>query len=115
MHGLHAKHTEILKGSIVEIENTNKLEEQPGHPIHAFKLENQELDKLINTQLKVHLEEFEKEENHENILKLLEDINLLRYIDKHYSRKVNLIFPYLETYGIFEPKTNMWRSNDFHP
>ncbi|MFJ5760716.1 DUF438 domain-containing protein [Neobacillus sp. NPDC093182] len=113
IHRLHAKHTEIFKGSIVEIENTYKPEEQPGHPIHTFKLENQELDKLVNTQLKVHLEEFEKEDSHENILKLLEDINLLLDIDKHYSRKENLIFPYLETYGIFGPTTNMWRINDF--
>ena len=34
-------------------------------------------------------------------------------IDKHYSRKENLIFPYLETYGIFGPTTNMWRIDDF--
>lgn len=113
MHRLHAKHTEIFKGSIEEIENTNKPEEQPGHPIHTYKLENRELDKLVNTQLKVHLEQFEKEDSHENILKLLEDINLLLDIDKHYSRKENLIFPYLETYGIFGPTTNMWRINDF--
>jgi uncharacterized protein len=113
MHRLHAKHTEIFKDSIEEIENSNKPEEQPGHPIHTFKLENQELDKLINTQLKVHLEQFEKDDNHENIFKLLEDINLLLDIDKHYSRKENLIFPYLETYGIFGPTTNMWRINDF--
>jgi uncharacterized protein len=113
MHRLHAKHTEIFKGAIEEIENTNKPEEQPGHPIHTFKLENQELDKLVNTQLKVHLEQFEKEDSRENILKLVEDINLLLDIDKHYSRKENLIFPYLETYGIFGPTTNMWRINDF--
>ena len=113
MHHLHAKHTEIFRGSIEEVEKTYKPEEQPGHPIHTFIIENKELDKLVNTQLQVHLEQFEKEDSSENIIKLLEDINLLLDIDKHYSRKENLIFPYLETYGIYGPTNNMWRINDF--
>jgi uncharacterized protein len=113
MHRLHAKHTEIFRGSIEEVEKTYKPEEQPGHPIHTFILENKELDKLVNTQLQVHLEQFEKDDNSENIIKLLEDINLLLDVDKHYSRKENLIFPYLETYGIYGPTNNMWRINDF--
>jgi DUF438 domain-containing protein len=113
MHHLHAKHTEIFRGSIEEVEKTYKPEEQPGHPIHTFIIENKELDKLVNTQLQVHLKQFEKEDSSENIIKLLEDINLLLDIDKHYSRKENLIFPYLETYGIYGPTNNMWRINDF--
>src|SRR4051794_20567420 len=39
MDRIHAKHTEIFKDSIEEIEKTNKPEEQPGHPIHTFILE----------------------------------------------------------------------------
>ncbi|MDQ0999637.1 DUF438 domain-containing protein [Neobacillus niacini] len=113
MHRLHAKHTEIFKGAIEEAEKTNKPEEQPGHPIHTFVLENKELDKLVNTQLQVHLGQFEIEDSQEIVLLLLEDINLLLDIDKHYSRKENLIFPYLETYGIYGPTNNMWRINDF--
>ena len=53
------------------------------------------------------------EDSTENIYKLIEDINLLLDIDKHYSRKENLIFPYLEKYGIYGPTTNMWRIDDF--
>jgi uncharacterized protein len=113
MHRLHAKHTEIFKGAIEEVEKPNTPEEQPGHPIHTFILENKEIDKLVNTQLQVHLDQFEMEDSQENILLLLEDINLLLDIDKHYSRKENLIFPYLETYGIYGPTNNMWRINDF--
>jgi uncharacterized protein len=113
IHHLHAKHTEIFKGSIEEIEKTNKPEQQPGHPIHTFILENKELDKLVNVQLKGHVAEFVQSDDPENVFKLIEDINLLLDIDKHYSRKENLIFPYLETYGIYGPTTNMWRINDF--
>ncbi|MDR7078067.1 DUF438 domain-containing protein [Neobacillus niacini] len=113
MHRLHAKHTEIFKDSIEEIEKTYKPEEQPGHPIHTFVLENKELDKLVNIQIKGHIEDFVQADSPENVFKLLEDINLLLDIDKHYSRKENLIFPFLETYGIYGPTTNMWRINDF--
>jgi DUF438 domain-containing protein len=61
----------------------------------------------------MHLNQFEKEDIAENVFKLMEDINLLLDIDKHYSRKENLIFPYLERYGINGPSTNMWRIDDF--
>ncbi|WML40023.1 DUF438 domain-containing protein [Neobacillus sp. OS1-2] len=112
---LYAQHTAIFKGSIEEekVEQVKKPEDQPGHPVHTFKLENQELDKLLKTQLQIHLWQFEKEDSAEHVFMLLEDVNLLLDIDKHYSRKENLIFPYLEKYGIYGPTTNMWRIDDF--
>ncbi|MGJ7045497.1 DUF438 domain-containing protein [Thermoanaerobacterium thermosulfurigenes] len=33
-------------------------------------------------------------------------------IDKHYSRKENLLFPYLEKYGITGPPSVMWGVDD---
>ncbi|MFZ7946814.1 MULTISPECIES: DUF438 domain-containing protein [Bacillaceae] len=111
---LYTKHTAIFKGSIEEeSEQYRKPEEQPGHPIHTFKLENQEIEKLLKTQIQIHLWQFDKDDSTENVYTLLEDINLLLDIDKHYSRKENLIFPYLEKYGIYGPTTNMWRIDDF--
>jgi uncharacterized protein len=106
---------EVLKGSVEEVENgqTQRPEDQPGHPIHTFKLENKELNQLVQTKVKVHLEQFLKDDSSENVYKLLEDMNLLLDIDKHFSRKENLIFPYLEKYGIYGPTTNMWRMDDF--
>jgi len=111
---LYHQHSAIFQGAIVEDGTQNgRLEEQPGHPVHTFKRENQEIDKLLSKKLQVHLEEFMKEDSTENIYKLMEDINRLLDIEKHYSRKENLIFPYLEKYGIFGPTTNMWRIDDF--
>ncbi|RSD26874.1 DUF438 domain-containing protein [Mesobacillus subterraneus] len=88
-------------------------EDEPGHPVHTFELENREIEKLLQNRLRVHLEQFTLEDSAENINLLLEDCNLLYDIDKHYSRKENLIFPYLEKYGIYGPTTNMWRIDDF--
>jgi uncharacterized protein len=114
VHRLYAAHMEIFKGAIEEEDHRiSRPEDQPGHPVHTFKLENRELDKLVQSKLKVHLELFEQEDTPENIYKLVEDINLLLDIDKHFSRKENLIFPYLEKYGIYGPTNNMWRIDDF--
>lgn len=111
---IYHQHTEIFKGAIVEpADRLQKPEEQPGHPIHTFKLENRELENLVNTKLQAHLWRFENEDTEENVFKLLEDVNLLLDIQKHFSRKENLIFPYLEKYGIYGPTTNMWRIDDF--
>ncbi|HHY74304.1 MAG TPA: DUF438 domain-containing protein [Bacillus bacterium] len=109
----YSLHTEILKGAVEEIELPQNPEDEPGHPVHTFKLENREIAKLLETKLQIHLVEFAKEDSSENVYRLLEDCNLLLDIDKHYSRKENLIFPYLERYGIYGPSTNMWRIDDF--
>lgn len=38
----------------------------------------------------------------------MEDFNALWEIDKHYLRKEDLLFPYLEKYGITAPPKVMW-------
>jgi len=105
-------HTAIFKGSIEEIHRSDKPEDQPGHPVHTWKLENKEIDMLVNFKLQLHVERFEKEDSDENRFKLLEDLNLLLDVDKHYSRKENLLFPYLEKYGIDGPTKVMWGVDD---
>lgn len=75
--------------------------------------ENKEIDLLLNFKMQLHLERFEKEDHRDNILKLLTDLNLLADVDKHYSRKENLLFPYLEKYGITGPSQVMWAVDDF--
>ncbi|MGJ7919001.1 DUF438 domain-containing protein [Neobacillus sp. LXY-4] len=105
-------HAAIFKGSIEEIHRSDKAEDQPGHPIHTWKLENKEIDLLVNFKLQLHFERFLKEDSEENVYKLIEDLNLLLDIDKHYSRKENLLFPYLEKYGIFGPTKVMWGVDD---
>lgn len=110
---LYSAHLEIFKGSIEQKDRLIRPEEEPGHPIHTFVLENRELAKLVYNQVQPHLDEFQEDDKEEIILKLIEDCNLLLDVDKHYSRKENLVFPYLEKYGIFGPTNNMWRIDDF--
>lgn len=100
-------HAEVFKGTLEEIHHPDQI---PGHPVHTFKLENRAFEELINEKLLVHLEEFKNDDS--NTTKLLEDINLLWDIEKHYSRKENLLFPYLEKYGITAPPQVMWGVDD---
>ncbi|OPA79451.1 PAS domain S-box protein [Paenibacillus selenitireducens] len=105
-------HASIFEGSIDQIHRSDRPEDQPGHPIHTFKIENKEIDLLVNFKIQLHLEQFQKEDSKEHIFKLIEDLNLLLDVDKHYSRKENLLFPYLEKYGINGPSKVMWGVDD---
>lgn len=105
-------HAAVVGTSIETIHQAVQPELQPGHPIHTFKLENQEIDKLVNIKLAIHTDRLEKEKNEENIFKVVSDLNLLYDVDKHYSRKENLLFPYLEKYGVYGPTKVMWGVDD---
>jgi uncharacterized protein len=104
-------HREIFKDFIEDTINRHP-EEQPGHPVYTFNLENRELEKLVS-KIKKHLQVFEADDHNENRLKLLGDCNLLLDIRKHYERKEQLLFPYLEKYGIYGPTNMMWKIDDF--
>jgi len=105
-------HASIFKGSL---DNQPEPEMIPGHPIHTFKQENRALEDLI-VEIRPRIEELKSadgEQQQEKIaIELLEKYNLLADINKHYSRKENLIFPYLEKYGITAPPKVMWGVDD---
>ncbi|MDG5789854.1 DUF438 domain-containing protein [Evansella sp. AB-P1] len=105
-------HTEVFKGSIEDIHGTDDKFRTEGHPVHTFMLENKEIDRMVNFTLALHLEQFKKEQTEEQLMKLQEDLTKLLTIDLHYSRKENLLFPYLEKYGIFGPTQVMWGVDD---
>ena len=98
-------HAAVFKGSISDIHKPRGQEEIPGHPIHTFRLENKAIEKLVQEKIKPDAERFESDDSDENIEALQRDIRELREVD--ISRKENLLFPYLEKYGITAPKV-MW-------
>lgn len=102
-------HAEVFKGTLEEIHHP---EQTPGHPVHTFKMENEALNKLMDEDINKLLQNFKENDSQENLIKLIENINLLLDIDKHYSRKENLLFPYLENYGITSPPQVMWGKDD---
>lgn len=109
-------HASVFKGSIEEIHREDfegeEPENTPGHPIHTFKLENRELEKLIDDSIMRNLEAYKGNASVDSKNKLLADLNALLDIDKHYSRKENILFPFLEKYGVTAPPKVMWGVDD---
>ncbi|NLM13385.1 MAG: DUF438 domain-containing protein [Epulopiscium sp.] len=105
-------HAAVFKGSIEEIHRPVKPEDTPGHPVHTFKLENRAIERLIHDRIQPHLQDLRVNDNKENIEKLIGDFNALWEIDKHYLRKENLLFPFMEKYGITAPPKVMWGVDD---
>lgn len=105
-------HAAVFKGSIEEIHQPVNQEEIPGHPVHTFKMENRALERLIEKTIKPLLEELKKEDKPETREKLSEGFLKLWELDKHYLRKENLLFPYMEKYGITAPPKVMWGVDD---
>lgn len=89
-------HAAVFKGSIDEIHMPDNPADIPGHPIHTFKMENRAIERHISKQLKPLLFELVEDDNKITREKLVDQLNTLYELDKHYSRKENLIFSYLE-------------------
>lgn len=97
-------HTAVFKGSIEEIHNNDADDAIPGHPVHTFRLENSIIAEKTNEIIRL----LTKNNPDTLILKLKE----LTEIDKHYSRKENIIFPLLEKHNITGPPKVMWAIDD---
>jgi len=104
-------HAAMFKGSIEEIHRPTDPKDIPGHPVNTFFNENRAIEKLLD-KIRKEMENFKHNDSKENALKLVTLFNELWDIDKHYSRKENLIFPYLEKYGITAPPKVMWGVDD---
>ena len=102
-------HAAVFKETLEEIHHPEQV---PGHPIYTLKKENGALEEYIEGTLRKNMEKFKKDDSEENILKLRENFNFIWDIDKHYSRKENLIFPFLEKHGVTAPPKVMWGVDD---
>ncbi len=105
-------HTEALEGYI-DLSGMKIV--PPGHPVDTFKAENRELEKIaarLNELFDTAKEEIKKGGSIEFINRLKALFNSLTDVDKHYRRKENLLFPYLEKHGITGPPKVMWGKHD---
>jgi PAS domain S-box-containing protein len=105
-------HAAVFKGSIAEIHREQKPEETPGHPVHTLKLENREIEKQINDRIKPLLEKLKTHADTMLRAELLKALGELAGIDRHYAKKENLLFPFMEKHGITAPPKVMWGVDD---
>ncbi len=82
-------------------------ETSPAHPVYLFKLENREIEKLT-ASLKELIEKRKNYELQQLLQNMRELIARLKDVEKHYERKEQLLFPYLEKQGFFGPSKVMW-------
>ena len=108
-------HAMVLDGNI---DHTDAKAIPAGHPVDTFKKENRELEKLV-LQLNSIYENVKRtagsnsdEVIDTSVMQMLSIFNALMDVDKHYRRKENLLFPFLETKGITGPPTVMWGKHD---
>ncbi|NLK99966.1 MAG: DUF438 domain-containing protein [Clostridiales bacterium] len=105
-------HAAVFKGSIEEIHMPDNPADIPGHPIHTFKMENRALERLMDKTIKPLLNELIENDNQKLRENILTEFTKLYELDKHYLRKENLLFPFLEKYEITGPPQVMWGVDD---
>lgn len=101
-------HASVFKGSIEDIHRAPVSSELPGHPADTLKRENSAIEKKIDevrTQLALLPDADAKDKVKAGLKRLTE-------IDRHYLKKENLFFPYMEQYGITAPPKVMWGVDD---
>lgn len=105
-------HTEALKGNI----DTSMAKAFPeGHPVDTFIKENRalqsEIDNIQHEYYKINSKNSEDGCN-EILIAIHQHFNNLMDVEKHYVRKENLVFPYLEKNNITGPPMVMWGKHD---
>ncbi len=105
-------HSAVFKGSIDEIHRTNSSIYTPGHPLNTLKRENDQIKQFLGVKVRFHLDLLKGHDTKENREKIIKDLDKLKEIERHYLKKENLIFPYLEKYGMTGPPQVMWGVDD---
>ncbi len=105
-------HSAAMRGAL---DTSNAQDAPPGHPVHTFKKENEALSGEVALADRL-ITEIEQLPSDDDVLEQYGQLRLrfgrLSDVGKHYSRKENLLFPYLEKKGITGPPTVMWGKDD---
>ncbi|MDW7669065.1 MAG: DUF438 domain-containing protein [Bacillota bacterium] len=103
-------HASVFKGSIEDIHKPNDESEIPGHPANILIRENKVIETFIEEDIKPLIKKLFKEEFLLKFKSKMEE--LIELVDLHYVKKENLLFPFMEKYGITAPPQVMWGVDD---
>lgn len=103
-------HVSVFESSLKKKGSPKNL---AGHPIHTFIQENKELKKRLK-EIRVYLNKLRKKNfgDLDIFNKIKSCFEELKQIEKHYLRKENQLFPYLEKAGFTGPSKVMWAKDD---
>lgn len=82
------------------------------HPAELIKSENQAISDFLASQLNPLFKTYLQEATSDHLTNLLNALDILSVVDRHYSKKENLIFPYMESHGMTAPPQVMWGVDD---
>lgn len=102
-------HVAVFRESLDQQEQP---ETTPGHPVFTFRAENLAARRVLG-DLKEALSDLREEpEDEARLERAREDLQRLRAYDKHYLRKENILFPYMERHNFSGPSSVMWAIHD---
>ncbi|MFH1145123.1 MAG: DUF438 domain-containing protein [Candidatus Eisenbacteria bacterium] len=87
----------------------------PGHPLDTFQRENEALREAVSRArrgMAAFSSAVSASERQELLLAWRGVINELLDVEKHYQRKEQILFPFLERHGITGPTSVMWGKDD---
>ncbi len=93
------------------LDSQARPESLPGHPVHTFIAENVAASRVLD-DLHAALEALKADPNPEQLEKARARLHELRQYEKHYLRKENILFPFLEKHGFTGPSRVMWAIHD---
>ena len=108
IHNLCDVHVAVMREAL---EKTETPDMTPGHPVHTFRAENDAADRALS-KLRKSWTAFKDEPEQASLQKVQEDLDESLGFEKHYLRKENLLFPYLESYNFPGPTQVMWQTHD---
>jgi DUF438 domain-containing protein len=88
-----------------------KPETTPGHPIYTFRAENEAAGRVLDA-LQEALDALKATPGAVQLEQARTRLQELREYEKHYLRKENVLFPYLERHGFTGPSSVMWAIHD---
>lgn len=88
-----------------------KPEAVPGHPVHTFRAENTAAARVLDV-LQEALNALQATPGQAQLQQARERLQKLREYEKHYLRKENILFPFLERHGFSGPSSVMWAIHD---
>lgn len=83
----------------------------PGHPVFTFRAENLAVGRVLDN-VRTALDKYKAAPGEATLQAARESLRKLREYEKHYLRKENILFAYLERYDFSGPSKVMWAVHD---
>ncbi len=103
-------HVQVFRESL-DAQAETRPETIPGHPVHTFLAENAAAGPVLDS-LGATLAQLRDSPTPTALVRAHQELDHLREYEKHYLRKENILFPYLEKHNFSGPSTVMWAIHD---